>query len=112
MRRTRHELGNFHQYFDLSLPKLTCNGSCSKPTTLKPNKPPHKKKITHKYIKYLYTKTEPYYKKTTKTPQNLFSQNENPSPNYTPKTLPIINVAKRVIPLDFVKSIHNYMNYN
>jgi hypothetical protein len=71
MRRTRHELSSFHQQFDLSLPKLTCNGSYSKPTTSKPNKPPYKR-ITHKYKKHFYTKIEPYYKKTIKNPTKPF----------------------------------------
>ena len=65
MRRTRHELSSFHQQFDLSLPKLTYNGSYSKPTTSKPNKLSYKR-IAHKYKKHFYTKIEPYYKKTTK----------------------------------------------
>ena len=50
MRRPKQILDSFCQQFDLSLPKPTCNGSCFKPTTSKPNKQPHKR-IAHKYKK-------------------------------------------------------------
>jgi hypothetical protein len=110
MKRAQQELYSFCQQFDLSQPKPTCNGSYSKPTTSKPNKPPHKR-IAHKYKKHLYTKIKPYYKKTIKKPTKPFQSKSKLKPKFDPKTLPITNVVRKVMPLDFVGSIQNYMNY-
>jgi hypothetical protein len=110
MKRAQQELYSFCQQFDLSQPKPTCNGSYSKPTTSKPNKPPHKR-IAHKYKKHLYTKIKPYYKKTIKKPTKPFQSKSKLKPKFDPKTLPITNVVRKVMPLDFVGSIQNYMTY-
>jgi len=108
MRRTQYELGNFCQYFDLSLPKLTCNGSYSKLITSKPNKP-HHKRIAHKYIKknIFIPKLSLTIKRLLKSQQNLFIQNKNPNQNLTKKTLHVTNMARKAIPLDSVESIQN-----
>jgi hypothetical protein len=86
MRRTWQKLDNFYQQFDLSLPKPTCNSSCSKPTTSKPNKPPHKR-IAHKYSKYFYSKIDPYYKNTTKKLTKPFQSKLKSKKKFDPKNI-------------------------
>jgi hypothetical protein len=52
---------------------------------------------------------------TTKNPTNLPNptdlSSQNPNQNLTPKTLPVTNMARKAIPLDYVRLIQNYMNY-